>query len=331
MEIISSQFLLKGKFYGIIGRFKHFNDIKQNISNSLISGSFQYHVNSDVSEEVFQSFINYLEKDEIPDIQFNNINEYRQLSQEFGILSEKLDQKTKEFGEFKVNLNGIQNNQDSSYYEEQIAQKLDYNLEKYRKELMDLPIQTLYRIFNHPNRNLTKHDLAYEVIKHEIEKKNNSNIVILLNLLDGSQMSKKNLEECLSLYKEQNESIVYAYLAKVSEEHDKLESEVSELKKSFEDMKNKCDMQKSLIAILENNIQKFQHLEEKHSKEIEDIKKMFEMQQQKIETLGSMETQNEDDVRISGGTITGLSAPMTVEIGGTGLNTLGMAGQAFNN
>lgn len=137
------------------------------------------------------------------------------------------------------------------------------------------------------------------------------------------------MNEYLNLCKESNESmsgIDYAYLTKVFEEHEKLQTEVSELKRSLEDINYKYE---TLIAMRENDMQKFQDLEEKHSKEIEDIKKVIEIQQQKIQTLGSMATQNEDDVRISGGTITGLSAPLTVEIGGTGLNSLGMAGHAL--
>lgn len=53
------------------------------------------------------------------------------------------------------------------------------------------------------------------------------------------------------------------------------------------------------------------------------------MQQQKIQTLGSMVIQNEDDVKILGGTITGLSAHLTVESGETGLDSLEMAVNAL--
>ena len=115
-------------------------------------------------------------------------------------------------------------------------------------------------------------------------------------------------------------------LYKEYEEHDKLQYKISVLERSLENMKSKYE---TLISLCENNKQTFQHLEEEQSKEVEDIKKIIEMQQQKIQTLGSMAIQNEDDVKILGGTITGLSAPLTVESGETGLDSFEMAVHAL--
>lgn len=46
-------------------------------------------------------------------------------------------------------------------------------------------------------------------------------------------------------------------------------------------------------------------------------------------TLGSMSTQSSDNVNITGGTISGLTTPLAVASGGTGLNALGTAGQGL--
>lgn len=46
-------------------------------------------------------------------------------------------------------------------------------------------------------------------------------------------------------------------------------------------------------------------------------------------TLGSMSTQASDNVNITGGTISGLTTPLAVADGGTGLNALGTAGQSL--
>lgn len=52
------------------------------------------------------------------------------------------------------------------------------------------------------------------------------------------------------------------------EEHDKLQYKISVLERSLENMKSKYE---TLISLCENNKQTFHHLEEKQSKEIEDI------------------------------------------------------------
>ena len=48
-----------------------------------------------------------------------------------------------------------------SDYEEQISEKFNEYLEHHGIEMMKLPFQTLYNIFNHQKRKLTNHNLAY--------------------------------------------------------------------------------------------------------------------------------------------------------------------------
>ena len=70
--------ILNSKAFEIPLVFKNIINISPEISNKLIINSdHQYTIKSNVSEEVLQSFINYLVNDEIPDIQIENYNEYR--------------------------------------------------------------------------------------------------------------------------------------------------------------------------------------------------------------------------------------------------------------
>lgn len=203
MEKEIFQLLLDSKTFNVPSIFKHMLDISPKIVNILIfNKNHQYQVESKVSENVFQSFLKYLINDDIPDIQIDNFNEYLQLSKEFKILDDIIKAKSNEFGEYFINLNALNNikNTDLSDYEEQVALNLDDYLEKYGKELMNTPIQSLVNIFNHKKRKLTQHDLSYNLIGQHFENSKNFEIFVLLDSLDGSKLSKSNLEESFSLY-----------------------------------------------------------------------------------------------------------------------------------
>ena len=109
----------------------------------------------------------------------------------------KAEQKKNEFGEHLINLNGLHQEKldDKSTYEEEIAKKLDEYVTKYGCELMKSPIQSLSRIFNHKKCQLKNHNLAYELIKQQFENSQDPTIFILLDKLDGLQLSEQNLEE----------------------------------------------------------------------------------------------------------------------------------------
>lgn len=72
-------------------------DISTNISDSLIfNHDHSYQVESNARPEVFQSFVDYLVDDKMPDINIENINEFIELSEEFNVLKEEIERK-KEF------------------------------------------------------------------------------------------------------------------------------------------------------------------------------------------------------------------------------------------
>lgn len=164
-------FILQKRSFTIESVFKHISNISPEISKNLIfEPNHSYQVISDVSEKVFEDFIEYLINDTIPNINLDNINEFINLSDEFKILGEIIDQKKDEYGEYLIYINGLRycSTQKVNEYEENIAKKLDEYIDKYGSTLMKIPIQSLYNIFNHKNRQLTKHDEAYELINQSI-------------------------------------------------------------------------------------------------------------------------------------------------------------------
>lgn len=266
---------LKDKTYKIPFKCDHLMHISEDVSSSLIFGpQHHYQVKSNVTDEVFQSFIKYLANSERPDIQLSNIHQYIELSQEFQILQEMIDEKKSEFGEYFVNLNGLKN-EDSSIYEEQIAKKLDDYLEGYSELLMQSDIQILHRIFNHEERRLTKHDLAYEMIKRQFEVSNNFEVFVLLDSLDGAKMARSNLEECLLLEDDRSghkPKIEWSYLAKSFEKQRELEERIVELESEIKTIKDEHarDIEK-MTKMIENLSNKINEIDDKNSNKIATI------------------------------------------------------------
>ena len=95
------QLILKSKPYAIPTVFKHTIDMSREIYNFLIfNNNHSYQVKSNVSDQVFRSFVSYLINDEEPDITLENFNQYLELSQEFKLLNSLLADKK----EFLVNI-----------------------------------------------------------------------------------------------------------------------------------------------------------------------------------------------------------------------------------
>ena len=79
--------ILKSKEFSISSNFCYFNDINPEIYKSLTT-NHHYKVQSNVSEEVFQSFLDYWLTKKLPSIDDNNIHEYVELSEEFDLMKD---------------------------------------------------------------------------------------------------------------------------------------------------------------------------------------------------------------------------------------------------
>lgn len=164
---------------------------KNTIINELLHNK-KYYVQSNVGDASFKSFLNFLEKDEIPEITKSNYWEYYELSNEFGILKDYLSQE--QFQPFFY-LNNIINlytnpNVDKCAIENIIAKNLDHCLTNFPNEIKNIQINSLYNIFNHPEKNLKDQDMAYTFIA-TVGTQDQKSFFILLETLDAEEMKSE--------------------------------------------------------------------------------------------------------------------------------------------
>lgn len=275
----------KNKTIKLPFQFKHWNSLPDKITILFINNkNRQYCIQSDVSDEVFESFVNYLITDTLPKINIQNIQEYMQLSQEFNLLGDFIEKKKKDFGksyEGMLFLLNKKNPKDVSHIEKDIAMKLDYYLEKYGEKLMNSPIQSLINIFNHRERKLTNHNLAYNLIKEQVKRTNDPSYNVLITTLDCSHLNHTNIEESFLLKKERFDLMPDYDKSFVSSFHErelKFEKRISKLETGLKALLSKFDEMQNSIGKIGNN----QNLKEK----IESISKI---QTQSIQRINQIE------------------------------------------
>lgn len=177
-----------------------------------------------------------------------------------------------------INITNIQqkSEEDLNIYEEEIALKLDEYLQKHGEFLMKSPIQSLFNIFNHQKRKMKDHNMAYEMIKRGFEITNDPNIFILLESLDAGELTRSNLEECISERATRFDhmpNIDFSYLKSIKDNQNKLEETINRQHKLIEEMNHKIESQSKLFvefrALYEETIKN-------HNKEMSEIKQSIE-------------------------------------------------------
>lgn len=160
----------------------------EHIIDVLMNGQeHKYEVISEINENTFRSFWNYMTNGDPPVINANNYDEYRQLSDEFGVLNEEIQDSSN-----PLNLINMLNqpNENKKSIEKLIAQKLDFIIENFPNNLQNVEINSLYNIFHHDERVLQNHDRAYLFIKNSAQNLN-QNFFILLKCLDAEKFNDK--------------------------------------------------------------------------------------------------------------------------------------------
>ena len=79
--------ILKSKEFAISTNFRYFNNIKSEIYD-ILTTTQQYEVQSNVSEETFQAFLDYWTIKKVPEFDEYNISEYTELSEEFDLMKD---------------------------------------------------------------------------------------------------------------------------------------------------------------------------------------------------------------------------------------------------
>lgn len=82
--------ILKSKEFDIPSAFRSVRNVKPEIFKTL-TDTHQYQVQSDVSEDVFQGFLDNWVKRTLPDINLDNIEQYEKLSKEFELMKDLVE------------------------------------------------------------------------------------------------------------------------------------------------------------------------------------------------------------------------------------------------
>lgn len=103
--------------------------------------------------------------------------------------------KTKKNDQEMIAINELKGETNKEMLEKIISSKLNDYLVIYNYQLFHLPLDSLYNIFTNPSRNLTKQDLAYELITNYGDF--DESMFKLLSTLDANKLSESNLNDSI--------------------------------------------------------------------------------------------------------------------------------------
>lgn len=242
--------------FNISTEWPYFDLINSDIQRNLLENG-EYTMKSFVNKESVQLILDYLQNREIPEIDESNKFDLNYLCNEFGILTNEIQE--------NINisfLNDVKNlqqppNSNTPNLIEKVAQNLDQYLIECGDELLKVPIQSLNMIFNLSKR-FTKHNLCYYLILQHSKCFNDKNIFILLPYLDGSQIDPKNLDDAIF-----NSKSRYGFLPNIefnfiSEMNDKFDQFQNEQKKINEKFIDELSNHNDLLNEIKNTEQNFE-------------------------------------------------------------------------
>lgn len=220
--------------------------------SDLLIGEHKYDVQSPVQNEIFQMFLDFWQNETLPEFNKYNIWDFYLLSNEFGIMTdyitspqfEQLFNITYLIHSEQESSNNIQitHNFDRTFIERKIALNLQDYLVTSPDDLFQMPLNSLYNIFSHPESNLQDHEMAYKLILKSAENQN-EDLYVLLSFLDGSKINSTEIR---------SESFIQRYnhfgflpknitpddvLQQQNEQNQSLKGEIDELKVENEQLK----------------------------------------------------------------------------------------------
>lgn len=184
-------FILNNQIFKVSLNLDKLTTISRDIGNQLLANN-KYIIKSHVSNENFQKFLDFIVNGQPPSFNSDNIYQFHNLSQEFDIMKDLFEQPDLEkLLKISILKNYYQNCNDKSYSEEYIAMNLDFYLQKFSKEMYEIPITSLYNIFYHRKRILNDQEKAYQFITSSDNEKSRNNLNILLESLEASKLKVK--------------------------------------------------------------------------------------------------------------------------------------------
>lgn len=270
--------IIPGRFHGI--------DIcsEQVYSDFAFTPNHTHYISSEISDEVFQSLVDYMINGIPPQITKENFADYLKINDEFNLFKDFIKKTEDEFGvDLKciIQLSDTKSKQDNKVLEIYIAKNLDYCLKNYEKDMMKIPINNLYNIFNNSQRKLDDHELAYQFIKEASKLK--SDFYILLPFLDGDKLKR---DSQIEIENKKNEGLNFlpknVSVLSLKEHQDDIYAMIHSLQNEMNSLKNSLKQNEEIMAI--------------QKKEIIDLKNSLqekEKMQNEMNSLKDSQKQNE--------------------------------------
>lgn len=244
--------------------FQMLPKISQSISQELIfNDDHKYQVQSKVSEEVFQEFYQYLLDGTEPEIHFDTIYEFKQLSQEFEIQELKLNIEKKKnqwreiekFFQQQPTINSTQNDPNLDQTIAQIFQILDSQ----RQQIENLTKQIQSQKIEHDSNNMEE-KRQFDFYKEHLKQ-----------IIDENQRRENEINQEFNKIEE-----------KMQSKNNQIESQNSTIQNQIEDLTNKLEILKSQIELMNNQNSKQQKSFIDYEK---DTKAQFETINNQFETI----------------------------------------------
>lgn len=261
-----------------------------------------YKIKTDVRTETFNNFLIYLQGGSMPTIYESNYFEYTQLSNEFGFMKDELE--SDEFSHF-LNLSNLINlvintKENRPTVERLISLQLDEFITNLPNELKNVEINTLFNIFNHPDKVLNDHDKAYRFIIHLGETQDKS-FYALLNLIDASKFNEEeNLRDSLLKSKERFgicpkniEHIITTFDQKIAD----FEQNIHSLEQRNHELEQNIDNLEQQNHELEQNSQSLEQRNHELEQKIHNLEQQNHDLEQNNHRLQLNLTEKENEIR----------------------------------
>ena len=251
----------------------------------------EYYIHDEFQSKLFKEFLNTMETNKI-EINANNYLEFYKMSQkyEYNELQESIEKFISTRPDLQIIISKLsvlddKNSELNIDYEKEkiISKNLDFILQQ--GNLSKLPISSLNRIFNSPDRILHNHHLLFEFIKSKIENQiqietdeNSNDLSILIGSLDFNEMNLDEIVEIINLV-EHNAKLKYFSPRNSNEFIKSLIQQNKNKDEEIESIRNELSIQNKII--------------EKQSQEQEELKAHISMLERKYEQVN----QNIDEMR----------------------------------
>lgn len=197
-QVNTFKLILGNKMYLIPSDFPFVTDLNLDIYSTLQTNQ-QYEVESNVSQEVFRSFIDYWINGDIPNIHIDNISEYYLLSQEFNIMNNLIQI----FRKYTSNMIKFSTDKDLKIKNQLLVKKNKEKCDKLDDKTQKFQ-QIIQILFN--NDRIYSHSKFFTV-KKELIKKCEKEEIKYLDLLTRKEFNENGLTFVLD--DEQKKAIVY--------------------------------------------------------------------------------------------------------------------------